>query len=449
MKSHSIAATTITSKRDALKEFLEEKLQKASTYRFEPMALLDVLKIDPQNFHSRAPLVLNEMTSGLEDLIASDVRFIGRTVKMVRTLNGAYGFYPSFVGPRLLRRTFDTGSASAAIAWLQKVLSTQVADGKFITALWNVPIGAEVQLAPNVCLVPFDSLPHSGQKTAIENSQFQTGIIATPLVWTLPSSALVVPYQVAPFLCGQEEPSAIDGSFSVLHQSIADIILLLTLVGPRVAIEAAHWFNFDDPDLELALLGQSRGSQMMEILPKLTGQNPPTLNAEDAIAIIRQFNALAPNAKEKIKIATDRLRRALLRHQPADRAVEVSIALEILCGDNQTSEMTHKVKIRAVRLLGGTQGVRERNRAILSKTYDIRSKLVHQGRHDTRPISVLGESMEVDAVIFEACHLCAELIKTVIQRGAFPDWLHFDINDHVSTVVNRAGTVIQSTNRFG
>lgn len=433
MNSNSLAATTLTPRRDPLEDFLEDKLRQASAYRFAPMGLLDVLRIDPQNFRSPAPFVLHDMSSGLEDLLTSDPRFLGQTVKMIRTLNGATGFYPQFVGPRLLQRTFDTGSASAAITWLKKVLSTQVADGKFITALWNVPVASEVQLTPDVSLVPFDSLPHSGQKAAIENSQFQTGIISTSLAWQPPSSALVAPYQVASFLCDQEEMSAEDGKFSLLHDSMADITLLLTLIGPRVAIQIAHWFNFDDPDLELALLGQSKGSQMMEILPKITGQSPPSLNAEEAIEIIEHFNALTPSAKEKIKIATDRLRRALLRHQPADRAVEVSIALEIMCGDQQTSEMTHKVKVRAVRLLGGNPSVRERNRTILTKTYNVRSKLVHQGSHDTKPILFLGVSMEVDEVISEACHLCAELIKTVIRRGAFPDWLHFDINDHEST----------------
>lgn len=83
--------------------------------------------------------------------------------------------------------------------------------------------------------------------------------------------------------------------------------------------------------------------------------------------------------------------------------------------------------------------MRERNRTILTKTYDVRSKLVHQGSHDTKPIPVLGVSMEVDAVISEACHLCAELIKTVIRRGAFPDWQHFDINDHGSTLLDVQG----------
>lgn len=180
MQLYSQTTTTPTRKRDALQEFLEDKLQQASTYRFAPMGLLDALKIESESFHSQAPFVLHGMSLGLEELITSDPRFLGHTVKMVTTLNGVSGFYPSFVGPKLLQRTFETGSASAAITWLKKVLSTQVADGKFITALWNVPVASEVQLTPDVRLVPFDSLPHSSQKTAIESSQFQTGLIVTP-----------------------------------------------------------------------------------------------------------------------------------------------------------------------------------------------------------------------------------------------------------------------------
>ncbi len=439
MQSHSIVDTTPASKGDFLEKFLEEKLQEALAYRFPPLGLFDIRNINPQTFSARALSVIHNMSSGLEDLIISDSRFLGRTVKLIGKLNGASGFYPKFVGPQLLQRTIDTGSASGGISWLQKVLSTQVADGKFITALWNVPVGSEIQLTPDVRLIPFDLLPHSRQKTAIENSQFQPGNISSPLDWELPSSALVVPYQVAPFLRDPEENHVMDGAYSGFQESVEEITLLLTLIGPRSAIQVAQWFNFDDPDLEFALVSQSRHSQMIEILPTLAGQNPPPLNSEEAIEIIRRFNALAPQTKERIRTATDRLKRALLRHRPADSAVEVSIALEVLCGDNQTSEMTHKVKVRAVRLLGGNSDVRDRNRTILTKTYDVRSKLVHQGSHTTKPISVLGVSMGVDAVISEACHLCAELIKTVIRRGAFPNWLDFDINDHESTLVDAWG----------
>ena len=386
--------------------------------------------MDPQKVSSQARLVLKEMSSGLEELVTSDPRFLGRTTKIIRTPQSASPFYPTFLGPKLLERTFDTGSASAAIAWLQKVLSTRAANGKFITALWNAPVDSEVQLTPDFRLVPFDSIPLSVQKQALENIAFQRTAISAPLALQPPSSALVAPYQVVDFICNYEQRAIVDGKYPALKGLAADITLLLTLMGPRAAIQVAHWFNFDDPDFEFALSGASHGSQIMEILPRLAGQNPPILNGAEAVEIIRQFNALAPSTKEKIRTATERLRRALLRHQPADRAVEVSIALEILCGDAQPSEMTHKVKVRAVRLLEGSRSVRERNRILLTKTYAVRSKLVHQGIYDTKPTSVGGASVDVDAAISEACHLCAELIKTIIRRGAFPDWQHFDVNDH-------------------
>ncbi len=79
MKSHSLATTTLVPKRNALEAFLDDKLKQASAYRFPPMGLLDVLKIDPQNIHSQAPFVLHDMSSGLEGLITSDPRLLGNT----------------------------------------------------------------------------------------------------------------------------------------------------------------------------------------------------------------------------------------------------------------------------------------------------------------------------------------------------------------------------------
>jgi hypothetical protein len=438
MKSNSVATTTPPVNGDTLEEFLKDKLKRASEDQIPPMSVLDLLKIDPQAFHSPAPLIWHDMSKGLEDLIAADTRFLGSAARMVNTLNGASGFYPRFVGVRLLKRMVATGSASAAIAWLQKVLSTQSADGEYITALWNVPVTAEVEVTPRVRLVPFDLLPNSAQKAAIENSQFGEEIITTSLSWQPPSSALVMPVEILNFLVdGESEPDY--GEYQSLHDSAAEITWLLTLVGPRVPIQVAHWFNYKDQDLEFALSGGGRGMPAMEILPRLAAQSPPILNAEEAVEIIWKFRTLALGAKAKIKVATDRLRRALLRHNSADRAVEVSIALEIMCGDTQTNEMTHKVKTRVVRLLGGDASLRERNRVILTKTYEVRSKLVHQGSQDTKPISVQGTPTEVDAVVTEACHLCAELIKKVIRHGAFPDWLRFDINDHGSGLLDAEG----------
>ena len=95
--------------------------------------------------------------------------------------------------------------------------------------------------------------------------------------------------------------------------------------------------------------------------------------------------------------------------------------------------MTHKVSVRAVRLLGGPPDVRARNLAILKKTYEVRSKEVHQGEQASGTLKVASEKMTADAVMAEAARLCAELIKVVVKRGSVPSWGHFDINEHAST----------------
>jgi hypothetical protein len=51
----------------------------------------------------------------------------------------------------------------------------------------------------------------------------------------------------------------------------------------------------------------------------------------------------------------------------------------MLVGDKTNNEMTHKVKVRTVRMIGGNLEERRRNAAIVNKAYSVRSKMVHTG----------------------------------------------------------------------
>ena len=255
-----------------------------------------------------------------------------------------------------------------------------------------------------------------------------------------PTSALVVQYRVEPYLRNPDEPSQLDQNFIDLHTLVSEITLVLTLIGPRVPLHVANWFNFDDPDLECAQLGRSRGTQIVEILPRMSFAAAPVLDAAEAQRTIAQFQGLQPLAKKKVITATSRLKHGLSRHHAGDQAVELSIALETLVGDAANAEMTHKVSVRAVRMLGGPPDVRARNLAILKRTYDVRSKVVHQGEQASGTVTVASEKMTVDALMTEAACLCAELIKVVIKRGSVPSWGHFDINESASmTAVSSTG----------
>lgn len=102
----------------------------------------------------------------ITELIVKDDRFLGHEVRMIRKLNGASGFYPKWVAAPLIRRTLKYGSGARAIQWLQEVLAIDIAQGTYVSALWNVPVDGEVQLTKDVTLIPFDSLPENAHKAS-------------------------------------------------------------------------------------------------------------------------------------------------------------------------------------------------------------------------------------------------------------------------------------------
>lgn len=322
-----------------------------------------------------------------------------------------------------------------AIRWLRKVLATEAADGLYITALWNVPVEGDMQITPQISLVPFEALRDSEQKRWLTDQVLARGPVLTMFEGRPPTSALVVQYRVEPYLRDPAEPSQLDQNFIDLHTLISEVTRVLTLIGPRIPLHVANWFNFNDPDLECAQLGRSRGTQIVEILPRMSFAAAPMLDAAEAQQTIAQFQGLQPQTKKKVITATSRLKHGLSRHHAGDQAVELSIAFETLTGDAANAEMTHKVSERAVRMLGGPPDVRARNLAILKKTYEVRTKVVHQGEHASGTLMIANEKMTVDAVMTDAARLCAELIKIVIKRGSVPSWGHFDINEHESTTV--------------
>jgi hypothetical protein len=230
-----------------------------------------------------------------------------------------------------------------------------------------------------VSIVPIGDLPDSQQKNWLLNLPARDEIFMSSLNWMPPSSALVVSYRVEPFIHDPAQTGQLREDATAIHSLIADVTLALTLVGPRAPIQAAHWFILDDPDLEEAsLLRGSRGHSHIEILPFRDGNYPP-LDPIEAPQIVQGYLALETQTKNKVRVALERLGQAQNRRSLGDRAVELSIALETLMGDNATTEMTHKIKVRSVRLIGGSDEVRKKNSAVMNKAYSIRSSLVHTG----------------------------------------------------------------------
>ena len=398
---------------------------------FGELSLLDALASPYFEVSGAAMARLQELASPLTEAIVNDDSFPGERVLLMRVDGGSTGFYPNFVAPRLLRRALKTNSPQEAIDWLRKVLMVNSATGKTIRALWGVPIEKPVHLTPEVELVPTKQLPDSAQKRWLGQSVYfqMHSPISTAFAWTPPQSALVIGRSIEPLIFDAEvPPESPPDTYLQVYELLYDITRVLTLIGPRSPIMAAQWFNFDDPDIEeAALMSGSRSGQLLEVLPILV-KPPILLDLAEAPKVVQAFLALSGTARNKIRVALDRLNQAQRRHGIGDRAMELCIAFEALVGDAATTEMTHKVKVRAVRLLGGASDERVKNSQTIKIAYDIRSKLVHTGHVEPGEQKIiLGEKFAVSDILDKATTLCADLIKILIFRGSIPDWPHFDI----------------------
>jgi hypothetical protein len=398
------------------------------------LGLLEAMNSTNLEVSAKASIIIHALADRLSKLIVKDSRFPGVSVRMIRGDDGAIGFYPNMVGFSLVRRALQTGSPEAAVEWLQKVLETTTATGKTIRTLWGVPVDQEIELTSRVKIVPIDKLPDSRQKQRITgHSHLLSGPpVMNPLNWQPPQSALVVSRKIEPFIYDPDaQPNFTHDEFIQTHELLLDVTLVLTVVGPRASIPSVQWFTFDDPDLnEASIVSGSSRWQNLEILPAWH-TNYPVLDPEEAPLVVKDYLALQGNTRSKVRVALQRLNQAQRRHNIGDRAVELSTAFEALLGDNSTTEMIHKIKVRSVRLIGGTDEVRKRNAAILNNTYKIRSTLVHTGHVDELSVkNVCGQKMSASDIIDQTITMCSNLIKIIIRRGSIPDWSIFDIAAH-------------------
>ena len=141
------------------------------------------------------------------------------------------------------------------------------------------------------------------------------------------------------------------------------------------------------------------------------------------------FQRMEPKSQARARLALQRLGQALRRHGLGDKAIELAIALETLTADGDANEVSHKVKVRATKILGGDAAARERNAKLIAETYNIRSKQMHTGSFDaSKPRTVAGASLTPAEILEQTASLCADLIVAMIRRGSIPTWAAFDID---------------------
>jgi len=397
-------------------------------------ALLIAASISHPQLMFNALRELQELANPLMPLLTAHPDFPGTTQLMITTDTASFGFYPYMATHAMVQRVLRTRDPEGTIEWLKNILKTREAVSYAISILWNTPVESVIRLTDTVSVVPIEQLPESGHKRWLRdlpvNAMFSP---FAPTLFTQATAALITRIPPQPFLTPASTGGNLDpvaerrfAESSLRNALFDDITLGLTLVGPRPAFRLTGWTTFDDPDLEEVSRGGGRNILTEEVLPT-THAVYPALDEQLAPRIVQGFLALSGRTKDKIRIGLSRLNQALRRQQFGDRAVDLVTALEAVTSDGETNELAHKVTVRTVRLVGGSEDERRRNSTILKRTYDIRSKLLHTGTFPSKSIRVGSKTLMPADIVNEATKLCAVTVIKLIERGSIPDWHHFDI----------------------
>ena len=225
------------------------------------------------------------------------------------------------------------------------MLGPDSGEGLIIQTLWGISATQRISIWEGADLLPLKDLPHSRQKERLKDVDWpQYASLPTPFFsWTTPTAALIAKTEVRPFLI---DASTHNKGIRQAHPPLDEIRLCLVLEGPSIIIAGPSWFQYVDPNLEAAILGVGTSYINQEVLPVYIPEDSPEPTT-DVQAIVRAYMALeSKEIKKKIRIALERLLQALIRSDPDDRALELSIALEAFLIDSP-DEHTFTLSCRA------------------------------------------------------------------------------------------------------
>jgi hypothetical protein len=140
---------------------------------------------------------------------------------------------------------------------------------------------------------------------------------------------------------------------------------------------------------------------------------PVTLTSAGVRAAERHLAATG-QVRRQLDLAAERLALARRRAGDADRAIDISIALEALLGDTKKFDMTYKLSLRAARLLSDERDERIKIRNTVKEFYSLRSRIVHG------QVPVL-KGNEANTIKEVGCY-CNLLALRIAASGINPNW---------------------------
>jgi hypothetical protein len=378
-------------------------------------------------------VLIENLSKPLAEVLSEQPEFSNKTGLTIDRLGQVVPFDASDAARALLIRCRRGPSVDAAVVWLEKVLRTDRADVLCVMAVSGITANQRISFEQGIELVPLDELPESKQKESFLRADGLAGTYMSWLrAWQRPKVALTLRVPDQLFMTKETPTDRDRGDRTLKHREfLDDIRLALTCVGPSAPLDTGFWIQYEDPDLEAAVLYSGILGTLHEISP-MEFVAEVAVSPVDAQEAVSGFLALRGETRDKVRVALERLNQAMRRRQPGDKAVELSIAFEALLAQGP-GENTYKVGLRAALVAGGDGNRRVYNRAIVAAVYSLRSAVVHQGVAPAS-VKVRGKGKVASSeVVAEGASVAATVTRRVIAWAKVPGWHHFELGQASGT----------------
>ena len=145
---------------------------------------------------------------------------------------------------------------------------------------------------------------------------------------------------------------------------------------------------------------------------------------EEVKSIYKRLMEIPKTTRDALRVSLDRWAKSNGQSDPADRMIDLGIALESLYLNdrNLQGELGFRLAIRASWHLGKDPVHRAKLMKDFRKIYGWRSNAVHSGNLEIKKDKVASDPKKRDEFISHAQELCSQAIKAIIREGSMPDW---------------------------
>jgi hypothetical protein len=247
---------------------------------------------------------------------------------------------PHYISQGLLRMMLDT-DASSAVAWLHRVFGVKHADLRMVAAIHGLSVEKPVKLDNGVRLMPLSEAPDSPRSRMHARQYYSVSSLMMDMKSVIAPVMAVV--EMGSFLAEPDNPTThakAQEADAKAHYAIFDAARAFTLMDDCSPVVGTSWIDFVEPTLERA--EPARGWVPARFEGSLGW--PKKINDE---ALTWADRYLQMGDRSGVDVALDRLNLARRRQSPGDQAIDSCICLEALLGDNETQELTYRLRLRA------------------------------------------------------------------------------------------------------